>query len=953
MTWRRRLWFTWYLSMLVRRLRVARSWGELWRIGVVRWFVRLVVLGAVALVLWLAGVIQSSARAVGAGQLWQKPGSWCQRHSLSCNLGTNFVASATLLALSAIVYVAVRRTMILRQQRRSVIATPGRGLGNGGSRYVTHLTATRSVVGSVIDTLRHTRVQRPVVLSGETGSGKSSALREIARELARERARVIRISVEGRSSTVDLDELAHDAFVHEIEALRAGRGQGSRLWHELHGRGVFVVVVDGLDDLRARTALEREQNTQRVLRAAMRSELQFVVALRPDLVPRGLDLAVHRLDSIGPTDAKDYVEHRIRTARTSRTAYKPDALPPAVASLITAGFLNRPVYLHALSELVVEQEDYVTELDEAVKRHQRTANSTTSNRATRVRVRILLLDRWTALRLDRLGTVDQRALIVLERLAAAFLVRGSSALAMNDVVDAAARLPDVPTPSERSLALQLGLHAGFLDAGETTEDVVISFTNPILTSAFASRALTTSEALRGPLLEGEVTPDIGLAFAFAAARQPDGSLSRGLCRSVLAAVPLAQPKHRLALANVAADIANATDHEAFDVRIIEHITEATPHAPIRDRRQAVARLSEMDHGSAACAMWRIANDNDYPTRLKAARALMQQGSQAFDALRRAGVVGKALASESPTHPAARQFQVLAWIVPSWLTLASAQHCDELQEILDVFQGKMRDRSLDLSSEASLAQGYRFAADNARGNLARIIDYVESALDEHVGTMRFWYSRVVLVHALATIAAGDSPEGDRERALTLLDRLIRDAKEHPFVLRAAELVLRGLPDKGGRNVDPYLWRDESAVIRGREETLHDQTRELVADIVLALNLAEQPRHAMLTTVTQMDRGRNTRALPLCLIGKHRMQLFEGCLGGTVGCDQYLCPYPQEHDATARGEFGAAFCNDMRRLSSGFSRTILRHDRPSWQRGSRDLRKFWGRMEARSQGLQDEQ
>jgi hypothetical protein len=81
--------------------------------------------------------------------------------------------------------------------------------------------------------------------------------------------------------------------------------------------------------------------------------------------------------------------------------------------------------------------------------------------------------------------------------------------------------------------------------------------------------------------------------------------------------------------------------------------------------------------------------------------------------------------------------------------------------------------------------------------------------------------------------------------------------------------------------------------------------------------------------------------------------EPCPGVEGGCTQLLCPYPDEHDAVARGEFGEAFCNDMLKLTTSRWRRFVEGPLAPWQRDARDLPEFWRHMELRAQGLRHEQ
>jgi hypothetical protein len=192
-----------------------------------------------------------------------------------------------------------------------------------------------------------------------------------------------------------------------------------------------------------------------------------------------------------------------------------------------------------------------------------------------------------------------------------------------------------------------------------------------------------------------------------------------------------------------------------------------------------------------------------------------------------------------------------------------------------------------------------------------------------------------------------------------------------VLEAAKLVMdaihTGRPER-------YVWIDESGVTtkvgsaspQARIDAvhklwiplssgwliLHPHAQQLVADVLILLNLAErgatgEARERRLKLI-------NIPKLPHCLCDERDDYLrpyvppgeanrpARGC---KTGCPVNLCPYPSKREQAYRVELSEAFCRSQREL-------VGRWGRPGpgsapWQDASRsELRQFWTAMEERA-------
>jgi hypothetical protein len=265
----------------------------------------------------------------------------------------------------------------------------------------------------------------------------------------------------------------------------------------------------------------------------------------------------------------------------------------------------------------------------------------------------------------------------------------------------------------------------------------------------------------------------------------------------------------------------------------------------------------------------------------------------------------------------------------------------------------------LGIEASLAQGFKRAGENRRG-AARSAEARVDQLERFLEHATFWYSRLNAVQALALLA--DAARGGAVRASATAVIKRRRGDEHPFVRAAAGQALRAI-DSG----DPtrYTWHDEAVEMRRSGEGRSAGTSQLVADVVLVLNMNEQwfgrngdPAARARLEATHSAVGRRAQ-LPLCMSGD-RARLLDArrdpC--DDERCGFHLCPYVWEGrsygaspaDVVAlehahRGQPSAALCRHQRQLLTG-------HRLASWVGGppavgrKRALRRFWATMEQRA-------
>jgi hypothetical protein len=239
---------------------------------------------------------------------------------------------------------------------------------------------------------------------------------------------------------------------------------------------------------------------------------------------------------------------------------------------------------------------------------------------------------------------------------------------------------------------------------------------------------------------------------------------------------------------------------------------------------------------------------------------------------------------------------------------------------------------------------------------------------------------VLLHALtlwelpdgASAAPGPEDHGfDPAEQVRQWLALPDGVPQHPFVEAAAELCVWALIT---RRPDRFLWIDESGVsahvgsqtagdgeVRKHQlwippstgwSTLHPRAQQLLADVMLLLNLAgrgdwPKDRLRRLHRTARPD-------LPPCLTkdrrpldpGRSLVRTAAAYAGSNCrdDCAFELCPYPPSGLDGYRPELSEAFCRGQLTLLSRSRWRSLARPEARWQRGTdlAELRLFWERM-----------
>lgn len=351
----------------------------------------------------------------------------------------------------------------------------------------------------------------------------------------------------------------------------------------------------------------------------------------------------------------------------------------------------------------------------------------------------------------------------------------------------------------------------------------------------------------------------------------------------------------------------------------------------------------------------------------------------------------------------RSRAVCAWLTPLLVGSVRERQGDAQREVRRWVQCAGHDAPgavgtrLPVSLEIALAQGFKYAANRRRRHphtSAGARDFLTEQAIEMLENAGFWFSQLTLIQALCL---WEMPEPDDRRSTAPGSQLRQDGRardrgqphgsdpgaivgrwlelashrDHPFVAEAGRLAVRALET---RRPQRFLWIDECGVVskvgsraaRDRTyrqhnlwippstgwATLDPRAQQLVADVLLVLNLAERGQEP--TKIEQRLKRIDRGDLPPCL-GQDRDPLdpmrtvgADTAPGSNCrdGCPFGLCPYPPNGKQPYRAELSEAFCHrQLTLLSEGWTRS----NPARWQTAPRgNLARFWQQMGDRARG-----
>jgi hypothetical protein len=889
-------------------------------------------------------------RWVGDISLVDHPNTWCNDNSVECNVGADVVGFLIGAAFVFLLYHFYWKRRAVRHYRARARRKPADlFVAPPDTAHAGMVPSRGKLARGIAKQLRSATVVRPHIVQGDAGAGKSTLLVLLAREVLRMGAIPVAISVRGETADADVDAITRGRFVELIEERVQTAEHATRIYRDLRHEGAIVALADGLDELGVSSPAELDQAVRLVVECAGRQKLACVFACRPEAVPPNVDAAVHELQQVADEDVIQYLAGDEAGGQQAAGAAR-----QALKDLVEAGRLGEvPLLVRALRDLSLADPTYVELLAEHVKRA-----GPAPGEATVHRTRVALLDRRLA---DRLSTglgaaADAAWLPGLEGAACALLGRNALMLEREEFHEEMEKLPAAVRPDDADLVLAAGARLDLLLLLRGTDSLHVRFNQGIDQAHLASRAIERAPEVLDQLLPRASFPALGEATAMSAARRRNAAHTRRLCKALLDAGDQAPPGRRLLLYAAAASTATAGGYDGLNHRLATAIAKHWRGAPRYARQVAVSALRHVDGPESARALLALTNDReDYSVRFDAAQALMERGMEAYDAieahadprqtvsstLERAASEG-VFSEEGLPHRVA----VLGWILPTWARTAKSRRPEIDKHIAD-YADLILGNGAPPGIEASLAQGFKWAA-RTKGEIGEGEDRALKLLE----SCSFWYSKVMLLHAVALRTA----HHDYSKLDELKDVVGRLAESpHPFVAQAASLTEEVLAahekdeDKGKTVADHLIWQDESYAVFGDGSDLDDAAAELVADIVLTLNLTEARGEPDTYRSRTLREAFLREDIPACLREREgRERMLAPARHDGLCCDHGLCPYPAPGFAAGRGELGEAFCHHMATLARKRRRPKLARQRPPWQSGvpKAEVAGFWERMEKRA-------
>lgn len=772
----------------------------------------------------------------------------------------------------------------------------------GSARSIAdNVVSRRELVKEIADDLdagAHTQV-----LVGPTGSGKTMVLLKLVQHLARRGQVPIAISLRD-SSDVDFEEQAWRSYRRAFPKHTEEEVDKHWRWHRRGG--LIVILVDDLEKAKAkpRTVIE-------ALEATARSGLRVVAASRPSGVPGEFKQGRIDLEPLDKQKVRDALLDRVKLSSNGEN--DEELVTGLINTIVKDAQIPSTPYFLAISRVLAD-----------------TGTLPLLDVTSTADARLVLLDAYR----EDIRSGRTRADSGLDEATRASALEGLEAVALvslgkpSKVEDVGAAIRDLlALDLDTRLTVEYGQRLGVL---ESRYDDLVRFAHPTTLAYFASCYLVRRKDDRDlwerALSAADLGSAVGLAFVFANAAAGDPEIARVTSIQLLdrldeatnghnGASDLANPNERLQVLNTAEEIArsNGAWRGGLAERILDRARKERDLGAIpREQIRLIEEVGSIRSQRAYETLWGYATGApDYSVRRRAMRVLLESGSDAVkSASGQVEQVMQAAKSFRQTHslpvkddrgPPFDDLRAVAWVLPSLRTVCrgSAASC-----ALDEYQLRLREHADQLTTQAgmesSIADGLK--QDAMRDPSQPVDEFALEMLDPSRRPAIFWFTRVLLVQAVARRCLG---RDDCQSARELVAATRNDP--HPFVRATARLCTRAL--RRGK-WEPYIWVDMTQVAAGASSPLVPEARQLIGEIVLALNMNE---HAPDYVRTQFA---SATALPACLESSPNRAEILGLAAPRSECpflrgDKCLCPYTYHApEAGIRRELSRAFCRDQR-------------------------------------------
>ena len=848
----------------------------------------------------LVALILAGAIVIVHFDWWSRLNTACKNNDLGCHVGSHLVVDPVLAGIAYWLFLR-REAAAGRSWRKTVRQEPERlfldwlpnpdGLTGAAARAATGtldrpITAKRTTGDDSLPPIAGTAIGRdhlvaaitddlnqtgdPQVLVGDSGTGKTTVLMLLARHLASQGQVPVAITLHGHSASKVEDD-AKAMFISTVmsagdrsgKAFRRARArdheQAEKWWNWLRRRSLITVLADDLEK-----SVETPAARVQALDRATHENLRLVVASRAYGLPpdyRRGRTEIDRLDRAAVCDNLKTI------ASSARSAHRDAPSDKEIEGFVEDADIGRTPYYLAIAR-VLAQRGLFPELG-----HVRDP-------------RVALLDTYregvaNGVVAPAAGLSPETRAKVLYQLEAVAFVRILEIREEDEIARTAEAYQPAPPGMRWAEVFDLARRLMILDSRYDGE---VHFAHPTTLAYFAARFVRShrghgdeswkKELADRPHLSAIVTMALILAVA------GDEEMVQWGSDEVLRRLKVPQPdrpseesdevkQERLELCVAAAEMLSTLTkpHPEVVNRVakVGRSQSVVGGKLIAEKKRVLNALARLD---AYDEVWLYARDRlEYPVRREATRILVR-ATNAHDAViaKLTDVIDSAEAEsrETPQHAddnveVIDQLKPVAWMLPSLRQSASStaarqRELDDLQDRL-IALSLANALTVQRGLEASVAQGFKLAA---RWHLGHADRFVDDMLEQREQPPRFWFSRVMLVQALAFQCFSDPgvnrrPDGDRR---AIRERLVARSRDdpHPFVRETARLC-RLAVDKG--RWERYIWADTTEIVTRIPQELSVEAAQLVGDIVIALNLTAHHGKAVRHRFGEAD------ALPACL------------------------------------------------------------------------------------------
>jgi hypothetical protein len=869
-----------------------RRWGR---------FVALATAWTVFAIFVVVFIVAALSWALGGGDGFLGVDSGCAHNAFGCNAAIEFLGTASVIAIAYVFFNSFRVRRVTKHHLKDVPDEPW--------RLVPTATRVDEVVGrdgicEIIETdLAQRDKSRPQVIVAGVGDGKTAVLVRLTQMLYEKGAVPVAVHLVEARDKLDFVELAKDRFVSSVSPRVLSDEEGQKVWRELCGRRLVVILADGLEEALPQVGVARRGTAVRLaIERARDDNMPLVIATRPDPALDDIDVALIRLEPL-PTEAVlDYIRKRPKKVKKAYAQALADKMPEErLRRLIrTAEVLERPLYLQLTRDL-----------------YWRDRLSDFPSEAGRVKARFELLRMWREALVtqpeERAGRVKkkerQMALTGAEQMACVAMRSKKLEVSYGEMADAkyADAANDEPTAKVvAGLAEQLDLVEVTADGARFRHGIMQAYLGSCQLPDLVRNGRRSISGGTSTYLEAALDDpgrELLMALVMCCLVDDDAELAESLRETLRTSAEAARGNAAFELLAAAYEI-DATG--SGDVPPLLETTTRAVWTRVEDRTDrletAEAKLRAilpMAEAGAYGSLWHVCQVEDaYAVRFQAAQALANSGEGALDVLlpdlekapKRAArvLVHTGAREEDADWKEVRRQSVLGWMMPL-LAATSGGRSDAVHDAIEKYvklveggaPGKPR---LHLGVEAALAQGFKWEANRipeqaAQGPRQLLVTQALALLD----ATHWWYSKVSILQALALWAL-DPIAPLRPELLARLNDCA--ASPHPYVAEVAKLCNRAIGQdvresflRFGRARHPsrYIWIDEVGLANkvGSKDLPPDEpmprsgrgglwippgagwyalasgAQQLVADMLVFLNLVEGG------SVAESDASKNER------------------------------------------------------------------------------------------------